>query len=73
MLFFPGRHGEGIVTAMCDTGLSQSTSAGCKLLVKSGAGSKFCFAVDDPWRFLGCYESAPNQAGHKERYISELL
>lgn len=43
VLFFPDRHGEGIVTAMCDTGLSQSTSAGCKLLVKSGAGSKFCF------------------------------
>ncbi|RLV98881.1 hypothetical protein DV515_00010347 [Chloebia gouldiae] len=30
-----GRRGEGIVTAMCDTGLSQCTSAGCKLLVST--------------------------------------
>lgn len=48
--------------------LSQSTSAGCKLLGRSGVGSAGAANLNSALVLihdLGCYEPAPNQAEHK--------
>lgn len=78
LFFFPGRRGEGIVTAMCDTGLPQCTSAGCKLLVRSGAGSAGAANPDSvlvliPGDFWGVMSQLQTKLNTKERCILELL